>query len=113
VYRIKVEILIPLNYNDNRTIEGKKLGKTYNELFVQFGGVSISDFVVSGMWRKTGPNNDDEDTKKKYYDKNKTYWVVCDDNYDTYYFFKDYKEKLKERFEQEDMMIIYTYVYYL
>ena len=56
MYRIKVEILIPLNYNDNRTIEGKKLGKTYNELFVQFGGVSISDLVVSGMWRKTGPN---------------------------------------------------------
>lgn len=112
MYRIKVEILIPLNYNDNRRIEGKKLGKTYHELFVQFGGVSISDFVVSGMWRNTRPTND-EDAKKKYYDKNKIYWVVCDDNYDTHYFFENYKEKLKERFEQEDMMIIYTHVYYL
>jgi hypothetical protein len=112
LYRIKVEILIPLNYNDNRIVEGKKLGKTYYELFIQFGGVSISDFVVSGIWRNTNPMSNEE-PNKKYYDKNRTYWVVCDDNYDTHYFFEGYKEVLKERFEQKDMMILYTYVFHM
>jgi len=44
VFLIKVEILLPLYYNDKRSIEDKKFADTYDDIKNQFeGGVTIAD----------------------------------------------------------------------
>ena len=99
----KVEILLPKTYNDRRPIEGKKYRETYQEIFIQFNGCTQDNTPLLGAWR-------DPRTKKKYNDTNICYWVVCNDSIDNTYFLDDLKIRLKERFDQEDIMMYHTLI---
>lgn len=99
--KIKVEILLPLKYNDGSNIEGKKYRITYRELIKKFGGCSQEDYTIMGDWI-------DSIAKKHYKDTNTICWIICDDIQDNMNFLKKLKEDLKERFQQLDLLIYFT-----
>lgn len=99
--RIKIEILIPKYYNDGQQIEGRKHGLTYREIFKQFKGCTQDKSPLLGSWI-------DSKTGKKYKDRNFAYWVIYDDNYDNVYFLDRLKDILKERYEQDEIMMYHT-----
>lgn len=98
MHRLKVEILIPKRYNNREIIETDKHRITYLEIFNEFGGCTMDNSPLIGVWRnpKTG---------KKYNDRSFSYWVICNDDYKTIAFLYNYKKVLKERYEQDDIMI--------
>lgn len=100
---IKVEILLPTVYNEDenggrKVIEGKKYSDTFDDLIDKFGGCTIDNTPLLGGWI-------DPITKRQINDKNTTYWVVCEDSIENKEFFRTYKQKLKERFVQQDIMM--------
>lgn len=103
--QIKVEILLPLYYNDNRDVEDKKFEETHDYLKKQFGGLTIGDRPLLGYWidPNTGINYENE--------KNTLYWILCEKTKDNIQFFKKLKEKLQGLFEQESILIYYVNVY--
>ena len=69
--QIKVEILLPLYYNDKREIEDRKFEETHDLIKKQFGGLTIADRPLLGYWI-------DQDTDMSYdNEKNTLYWVLC------------------------------------
>jgi hypothetical protein len=48
---IRFEILLPLFYNDGRTVEDQKYIETDDELVAAFGATSTDTVVVRGQWR--------------------------------------------------------------
>lgn len=97
----KIEILLPKTYNDNIPIEGSKYRLTYQEIFNQFNGCTKDNTPLLGEWR-------DPNTKKKYKDTNICYWIICNDSFDNMYFLDKLKDGLKERFQQEDILMYFT-----
>ena len=108
MYDLKVEILLPLYYNEDRSgkrkkIEGRKYAETFDDLMTKFGGCTIDDSPLLGGWV-------DPSTQKRIRDENTTYWVVCKKTKKNVEFFHNFKKKLKKKFEQKDMMIYYVIV---
>lgn len=100
---IKVEILLPNLYNGDKNgqrkeVEGKKYSDTFNDLIDKFQGCTIDNSPLLGGWI-------DPVTKKHVNDENTTYWIVCEETPENLEFFRNYKEILKERFQQEDIMM--------
>ncbi|MDQ4074357.1 MAG: hypothetical protein M3162_08665 [Thermoproteota archaeon] len=101
--KIRVEILIPKQYNNNEFIEDKKFLDTYSELVDQFGKISkISD--IAGNWVEPKTNI-------FYEDENHIIWIICDDSQENKIFFSKYKEILKERFQQKEILMYYYLIY--
>ncbi len=97
--KIRVEILIPKQYNNNEFVEDKKFLDTYSELVDQFGKISkISD--IAGNWVEPRTNI-------FYEDENHIIWIICDDSQENKTFFSKYKEILKERFQQKEILMYY------
>jgi hypothetical protein len=103
VSQIKVDIIIPLFYNNGNPIPDSKLTKTLDELTNRFSGSSEVDSEIEGRWIQFVGK------KKIYYnDKNRMIWVTCDDTEENRKFFSDYKKKLERRFRQRWIFIIIT-----
>jgi regulator of sigma D len=101
VHRIKVEILIPRFYNDSRPVEGRKFRLIMDEIYDQFNGYTLDTSLLHGEWK-------DPKTNKKYKDTSFACWIVCDNTYQNMHFLKELKQRLQERFEQEDILIYHT-----
>lgn len=91
------DIYLPLRYNDGREIEPSKFDQTRIELVNRFNGLSVlpgEGLKIEGWWKS-------EDAV--YRDEVRIFRVFCaaDDE-----FFKEYKESLKTRFEQEEIFIL-------
>lgn len=100
---IKVEILLPKLYNANesgerKVIEGKKYSDTFNDLMDMFGGCTVDNTPLLGGWV-------DPTTKERIDDENTTYWIVCENTDKNIVLLREFKEKLKERFQQKDIMM--------
>ncbi len=95
----KVEILLPLTYNNKKPIEGKKYVDTYKQILNQFNGCTQDKTSLIGGWK-------DPKTNKKYKDINICYWVICVDSIDNTHFLEKLKDRLKIRFEQDEIMMI-------
>lgn len=105
---LKVEILLPLHYNEDpkgkrKKIEGSKYAETYDDLMSKFGGCTIDDSPLLGGWV-------DPSTRKRISDENTTYWVVCKKTKTNMAFLHGFKRKLKKRFEQKEMMMYYMII---
>lgn len=108
---LKVEILLPLYYNEDESgirneMEGTKFTQTYDDLMDKFGGCTIDDTPLLGGWR-------DPETNQVMNDENITYWVICENLEENVQFLKGFKDTLKERFQQKDIMIYYLTVNWL
>ena len=102
--RLKVEILIPKFDNNKKRIDSRKHRYTYQEIVKQFRGCTRSNIPLIGDWI-------DEKSGKKYRDKNFSYWVLCQDNIATVHFLNELKKRLKERYEQEEIMMYSTEIF--
>ena len=92
----RFEILLPLQYNDGSPVEQEKFTQTRHELDNQFGGSSADPIPISGHWFFQGTLYEDNLLRIRvdapYTRKNRT-------------FFRRYKERLKERFRQEEIWV--------
>jgi len=93
---VRFEILLPLYSNDGNPIEQEKFLDTNQELVTQFGATSTDAVIVSGRWMYQGIIYDDRLIR-----------IHVDTNESPSHreFFRQYKQKLKIRFQQEDIWI--------
>jgi hypothetical protein len=96
--KLRVEILLPLFYNNGTEIEASKFDETADELGKQFTGCT-SITPAQGVW--FGKNS------RKYIDVNSGFYVVIPYKEESIKYFDRYKKILKERFEQEEIFITY------
>ena len=93
---IRFEILLPLYYNDGSRIEEEKFVETDEELLAQFDATSTDSVIVRGRWIYQST---------LYEDKLIRIRIDATDIPLSWEFFKQYKETLKNRFQQEDIWI--------
>ena len=96
----KIEITIPLRYNDGTPIEQTKLDKIKRELLRQFGGLSISA-EIEGFWTQDNIT---------YNDYNKVYTVVTEFNKDIESWISGYKKWLEHMLDQKEIFIVISEV---
>lgn len=97
--QIKIDVILPAFYNNGRKVEDSKLLQTRKELAKRFGGCSYL--------RKTQGTWIDPSDNKEYDDVNSIFFVIAPKTQATLDFLKEYKEILKTRFSQKEIMITY------
>lgn len=101
--RIRVEVIIPLRYNNGKLIEISKHKETKDEIIERFGqGTFLT--TSEGAWK----NHSEKD--REYIDINTSFFVVADDTQETIDFFKNYRNVLEKRYEQRKIYIDYNQV---
>ncbi len=100
---LKVEILLPLYHNPNKNgireeIADYEFSETYQDLVKQFGGCTINPTPQSGG--RINP-----ETGKRITDELTIYWVVFEESEENNTFLRNFKEILKKRFRQDDIMM--------
>jgi hypothetical protein len=103
---IKVEILLPLRDNDDKSIDDAKFEAVYDYLNSKYQGVTIRDTPVIGKWI-------DPSTKIIYKEKNTACWVACEKTETNINDLKNYRLILKEQFGQISIMMYYVNVHTL
>ena len=100
--QLKVEILVPIFYNNGTNVEAEKYRILFEELVKQFGAVSSEDNnVINGYW--INPQNN-----KAYADKNKVYWIIVPDTEENRQYLVNLQNKLESVFKQESILIYFT-----
>ena len=99
---LKLEILLPIYHNPDKNnkrlkIDGSEFSDTYKELIRQFGGCTINPTPQSGGW--VNP-----DTGVEITDELTIYWIIYENTEQNIRFLENYKEVLKVRFKQDDIM---------
>jgi len=92
----RYEILLPLKYNDGTPVEPEKFQETRRELVRRFGALTMDAPPISGLWVSGG---------REYQDELIRFVVDAEATPDTDEFFRDFKERLKERFRQVEIWI--------
>jgi hypothetical protein len=93
VYR-RFEILLPLRFNDGREVPGDLIADTLLEIEQRFGAVSSETQSIQGRWRHEGQTYRDDLTR---------IFVDAPDLPENLAFFREFKERLKDRFQQLDI----------
>jgi|SRR6185436_6568773 len=93
---IKIEITIPLNYNDGKKIKQKKLDYIRDYILSKFGGLTITS-NQAGYWVSKN---------KIYTDLVRTYIIVTESTKQNIKWIEDLKQLLKTELKQEDIFII-------
>jgi hypothetical protein len=92
----RYEILLPLRYNDGRSIEAEKFDRTNIELIEKFSATTADMLIAVGTWKYQGT---------RYEDQLVRLIVDIPGEEPAHAFFREYKELLKARFEQVDIWI--------
>lgn len=92
----RFEILLPLRFNDGRTVPDELVGQTLEEIQDKFGAVSCESQTVRGVWRQEG---------QTYRDESVRVFVDVPDTQESSAFFHEFKDRLKSRFAQIDIWI--------
>lgn len=93
---LKIDITIPLFYNNGDKIEKRYLDYIRDKLITRFGGLSIINGIL-GYWK---------DNNKLYTDINNIYSVIYDNNDFNLNWFKDFKQELKTLLQQKDIFMV-------
>lgn len=92
----RFEILLPLRFNDGRSVPDTLLADVVLELERQFGAVSSETQVIRGLWQSEGIAFRDELVRV---------FVDVPDRPENREFFVAFKERLKTMFGQEDIWV--------
>jgi hypothetical protein len=92
----RYEILVPLLFNDGRPVPESLLAQTFAELRERFGSASWETQTVRGAWQYQG---------EVYLDNLTRFFVDVPDLPEHRAFFRDFKQKLKARFDQLEIWI--------
>lgn len=87
----RYEILLPLRFNDGSPIPDEAIGQTLQELRERFGAVSSETQTIQGVWEQQGQIYRDDLTR---------IFVDVPDTPQNRTFFADFKQILKNRFQQ-------------
>ena len=87
---------MPLRNNEGRPFPIDEYVRTREELLARFEAISFEPGPVQGTWIHK---------QIRYEDASARIFVVCEDTASNEQFFIEYKEVLKERFEQLEMWI--------
>ncbi len=106
--QLRVEIFLPLYYNkdengDRKEIEDEKYVETFDELIFQFNGYTANRGLFDGEW--VNPK-----TSERVPDQTRSVWIVCDDTRENVDFLMHLKETLLVRFQQDEILMLYTHV---
>lgn len=93
----RYEILLPLLFNDGTPVPDAVVAQTLEALENQFGAVSAETAPLEGRWRHEGTT---------YRDNLIRVFADVPENPENRAFMTDFKETLKERFEQIDIWIV-------
>lgn len=97
---IKIEITIPLRYNDGSPIGQNTLDKIKRDLLNKFNGLSISA-EIQGFWTKDNIT---------YNDYNKIYTVIAESDTELELWLSIYKKWLEHMLDQKEIFIIISIV---
>jgi hypothetical protein len=89
-------ILLPLKYNSAEPVPYELILQTRDELVQRFGGASFDPGVVEGYWVMAARVYSDELIRVR---------VSADGTPDDDQFIQEYKERLKLRFDQEEIYV--------
>lgn len=92
----RYEILLPLRFNDGEPVPEALLARTFVELKARFGAASWETQVVQGIWEHEGETYRDDLTR---------FFVDVPDLPEHREFFKEFKQTLKNRFQQLEVWI--------
>jgi hypothetical protein len=92
----RYEILIPLRFNDDSPVPDTLIAETLLELRSRFGAVSSETQIIRGQWEHEG---------ETYRDEHFRLFVDVEDLPGNREFFRQLKERLKQRFRQLDIWI--------
>jgi hypothetical protein len=95
--RRRYEILLPIRYNDGTPVEPEKFFQTQEEIVARFGALTTSPELLRGVWVHEGHRFEDQ------------HWrlvIDAEPGAETVAFFREFKERLKARFQQIDLWII-------
>jgi hypothetical protein len=90
----RFELLLPTQFNDDRPVPEEAFADSLLELEHRFGAVSAETQIIQGQWRHLG---------ELHRDKLIRVFVDVPDTLENRQFFVDFKERLKERFQQIDI----------
>ena len=99
----KIEILLPLYHNPDKNGTRTKIGdrefsETYQDLVNRFGGCTINPTLQSGGWINP-------ETGQEIKDVLTIYWIICEESEENTIFLKGFKDILKKRFRQDNIMM--------
>jgi hypothetical protein len=92
----RYEILLPSQFNDGTAIPPELIAETLSELEERFGAVSCETQVIHGLWRQEG---------RIYRDSLARVFVDVEESPGNRDYFIQFKEKLKQHFQQKDIWI--------
>ena len=92
----RYEILLPSQFNDGRSIPQDLIADTLQELEQAFGAVSCETQTIVGFWRREG---------ELYRDSLARVFVDAEDTPQNRQFFVEFKQRLKDRFQQKDIWL--------
>lgn len=92
----RYEILLPLQFNDGRAVPDALVGQAVVELRSRFGAASCETQIIQGFWQQGG---------EMYRDTLIRLFVDVADTEESRGFFRDFKEQLKERFQQLEIYV--------
>jgi hypothetical protein len=92
----RYEILLPRRFNDGNAVPDDLFAETLLELRRQFGAVSSETQTIQGVWQVAD---------EIYRDELIRVFVDLPDLPENQQFFRQYKEKLKTRFQQLEIRI--------
>jgi len=92
----RFEILLPLRFNDGQSVPNELIGTTLLELEKRFGAVSSETHSIQGYWQNQGQSYRDDLTRV---------FVDVADTPENLEFFRQFKETLKQRFQQIDIWV--------
>lgn len=90
----RYEILLPRQFNDGQPVPDELMADTVLDLRKQFSAVSAETQIIRGIWTFQG---------QSYRDELSRIFVDVPDTAETQQFFREFKERLKERFRQIDI----------
>lgn len=92
----RYEVLLPLKFNDGRDVPNGFIGTTLQELRTRFKAVTSETQVLDGTWSHEG---------QEYHDQLIRVFVDVEDEPDARQYFEEFKDLLKQRFQQLDIWI--------
>ena len=92
----RYEILLPLKYNDGRTVGPETFEQTREDLVTHFGGLTLLPDSVRGIWIREGTRYEDDLLR---------FVVDVEDSEENRHFFVSWKTTLLARFQQIEIYI--------
>lgn len=93
----RYESLLPTSFNDGTPVPDELVGQTLLEIRRQFGAVSSDTQYIEGHWEYEG---------RVFRDYNVRVFVDVPDTTENRQFFVEFKERLKQRFQQIDIWMM-------